>query len=338
MENASKRNSRNASQIIAEALDIEMGRDENVIVLGEDVGRMGGVFGTTRLLQRKYGDRRVRDMPISEMAFTGMGVGMAMAGLRPVIEIMFADFIGVCLEPIYNAIAKIHYMSGGQVPMPIVIKMAGGNIGDAATHSQCLWGTLAHFPGIYVVAPSSMYDYKGMLAAAIETDNPVLFIEHKRLLMTKGIDRKFGPTVPEERYTVPLGKAQVVRQGDDLTLVTLSATVDDALDAAEGLAAEEIDVEVIDLRSVVPLDIETITQSVAKTNRLLVVDEDYLSFGLSGEIVARVFEYLSPTEIHQVARHAVPDVPIPAALSLEKVVVPSIESISKAIKKMSQHS
>ncbi|MFT7652608.1 MAG: pyruvate/2-oxoglutarate/acetoin dehydrogenase E1 component [Candidatus Azotimanducaceae bacterium] len=334
---ATKRDNKNASQIIAEALNLEMQRDENVVILGEDVGRMGGVFGATRQLQKKYGDRRVRDMPISEMSFAGMGVGMAMAGLRPVIEIMFVDFIGVCLEQIYNAMAKNHYMSGGTARVPMVIKTAGGNIGDAAQHSQCLWGTFAHLPGMYVVAPSSMHDYKGMLAAAIETDNPVVFIEHKRLLMTKGADRMFDPPIPDGRFVVPLGKAQVVRQGRDLTLVTLSATVDDALVAAEELAAEKIDVEVIDLRSVVPLDIETITESVAKTNRLLVVDEDYLSFGLSGEIVAQVCEALSPSEVHQVARHAVPDVPIPAALSLEKVVVPSAESIRQKIQEMSRH-
>jgi pyruvate dehydrogenase E1 component beta subunit len=333
---ATKRDNKNASQMVAEALSLEMERDERVVVIGEDVGRMGGVFGTTRQLQRKFGDKRVRDMPISEMSFTGMGVGMAMAGLRPVVEIMFVDFVGVCLEQIYNAMAKNHYMSGGSVRMPMVIKAAGGCIGDGAQHSQCLWGTFAHLPGMYVVVPSSMHDYKGLMASAIESDNPVVYIEHKKLLMTKGIDRVVDTPIPQERFTVPLGKAAVVRPGSDLTLVTLGASVDDAVSAARTLSTENIDIEVIDLRSVVPLDVETIAMSVEKTGRLLVVDEDYLSFGLSGEVIARVCEYLSPSSLKQVARHCVPDVPIPAALTLEREVLPSAESIIEVVQRMSR--
>ncbi len=196
---AKKRDSNNASQIMAEALHLEMERDENVVLLGEDVGRMGGVFGSSRRLQKVFGEQRVRDTPIAEMTFTGNGGGMAMAGLRPIIEIMFVDFMGVCLEQIYNAMAKIHYMSGGQVKIPMVIKTAGGCIGDGAQHSQCLWSTFAHLPGMKVVVHSSMYDYKGLLAAAVASDDPVIFIEHKKLLMTKGRGRRYDLPIPKER-------------------------------------------------------------------------------------------------------------------------------------------
>ncbi|MGN6300133.1 MAG: alpha-ketoacid dehydrogenase subunit beta [Angustibacter sp.] len=324
----------NVSQSVAEGIRLEMDRDERVLVLGEDVGRGGGVFGSTRGLQRAFGERRVRDTPISEMAFTGMGVGLAMEGYRPVIEIMFVDFIGVCLEQVYNAAAKIPYMTGGAVRMPLVFKTAGGCIGSAAQHSQCLWGTFAHLPGLKVVAPSSPYDSKGLMAAAIESDDPVVFIEHKGLLLRKTAEFTHGADVPKERYTVPLGRASVVRPGTDLTIVTLSQSVCDALDAAETLAAEGVDVEVVDLRSVVPLDMDTVCDSVGRTRRLLVVDEDYLGFGLSGEVITRVLERLGPQALQQVARHGLPDVPVPAALTLEQAVVPRAGSIAQAVRDM----
>jgi pyruvate/2-oxoglutarate/acetoin dehydrogenase E1 component len=334
MSNVTPARNRNISQFVSEAIELEMERDERIVVLGEDVGALGGVFGATRNLQQRFGDLRVRDMPISEMAFTGMGVGLAMAGLRPLIEIMFADFIGVCLEQIYNAMAKIPYMSGGTVRIPMVVKTAGGCIGSAAQHSQCLWATFAHLPGMYVVAPSSPYDYKGLMAAALESDDPVVYIEHKDLMKRRADSFRHGAQVPAERYTVEIGKAQVVRPGRDLTLATISATVVTSLEAADALAAEGIDVEVVDLRSVVPLDAATVASSVSRTARLLVVDEDYVSFGLSGELITRVVELLGPRALEQVARHAVPDVPIPAARSLEEVVVPSTSSIMQAIRSM----
>ena len=320
------------SQTVAEAIGIEMERDNKILVLGEDVGKIGGVFGATRTLQKRFGDKRVRDMPISEMAFTGMGVGLAMAGYRPLVEIMFVDFIGVCLEQVMNAMSKMPYMSSGNVKIPMVIKTAGGCIGSAAQHSQCLWGLFAHLPGMYVVAPSNPYDYKGLMASSLESDNPVIFIEHKALLLKKAVTFLNGGHVPEERYTLPLGKANVVQQGSDITLVTLSASVEYALEATQRL--NNTSVEIIDLRSVVPLDIATVAVSVAKTGRLLVVDEDYLSFGLSGEVVTRVIETLGPSALKQVMRHAVPDVPIPAAKTLEEAVVPGITSIKNAIEDM----
>lgn len=322
----------NISQCVAEALKLEMERDDTVVVLGEDVGRQGGVFGATRGLQKIFGEHRVVDTPISETAITGMGVGLAMEGFRPVLEIMFVDFIGVCLDQVFNAIAKNHYMSGGRVTMPIVIKTAGGCIGSGAQHSQCLWGLFAHLPGLRVVAPSNPYDAKGLMAAAIESDDPVVYIEHKGLLLSRAEQFTFGNDVPASRYTVPMGQAAVIRPGSDLTLATLSGTVLPTLAAAERLAGEGIDVEVVDLRSVVPLDVATVAQSVERTGRLLVVDEDYLSFGLSAELVTRVFE--AGVSIRAFSRHAVPDVPIPGALSLERAVVPNQSSIEDAIREV----
>jgi pyruvate dehydrogenase E1 component beta subunit len=309
-----------------------MERDPKVIVIGEDVGAQGGVFGATRGLQKKFGSQRVVDTPISESAITGMGVGLALEGFRPVLEIMFVDFIGVCLDQVYNAIAKNHYMSGGRIRMPIVIKTAGGCIGSGAQHSQCLWGLFAHLPGLKVVAPSNPYDAKGLLASAVESDDPVIFIEHKGLLLKRAEDFAFGGEVPEKRYTVPIGEAKIVRDGRDLTLITLSGTVAPAVVAAEAVVKSGIDVEVLDLRSVVPLDMVTVIESVRKTGRVLVVDEDYLSFGLSGEIIARLVE--AGVSLKSVKRLAVPDVPIPGAVTLERAVVPNADSIEATILEM----
>lgn len=324
----------NVSRCIAEGISQEMERDASIVVLGEDVGHQGGVFGATRGLQKTFGSDRVRDMPISEMAFTGMGVGLAMAGKRPIVEVMFVDFIGVCLEQIYNAAAKNHYMSGGTVRMPIVYKTAGGNIGSAAQHSQCLWGLFAHLPGLKVVAPWSPHDAKGLMAGAIRSDDPVVFIEHKGLLLKKTSDFAVGGDVPRDPYEVEIGTAAVVRTGTDITLVTISATVGQALTAAGQLAADGIDVEVIDLRSLVPLDTATVAKSVEATGRLLVVDEDYLGFGMSGEVITSVLEVVGPQALRGVARHGVDNVPIPAAKTLEDAVMPSVSSIADAARSL----
>lgn len=322
----------NLSQCISESLHLEMERDPSVLVIGEDVGMQGGVFGATRGLQKKFGATRVIDTPISESAITGMGVGLAIEGFRPVLEIMFVDFIGVCLDQVYNAIAKNHYMSGGQIRMPIVIKTAGGCIGSGAQHSQCLWGLFAHLPGLKVVAPSNPYDAKGLMASAVESDDPVVYIEHKGLLLKRAEDFTFGSDVPEGRYTIPLGKGNIVHPGNDLTIATISGTVSLAVNVSRELAQKGISIEVIDLRSVVPLDIDLVSASVAKTGRLLVVDEDYLSFGLSAEIVTRVIENGVLPKV--IRRHAVPDVPIPGALSLEREILPSESSITKVVMDM----
>jgi pyruvate dehydrogenase E1 component beta subunit len=322
------------SQAIGEAIALEMEADDKILLFGEDVGRSGGVFAVTRNLQARFGEARVRDTPISEMAFTGMGVGLAMAGYRPIVEIMFVDFIGVCLEQVMNAMSKIPYMSGGNTHVPMVLRTTAGCIGSAAQHSQCLWGLFAHLPGMIVVCPSSPYDYKGLMAASIQTDDPVVFIENKRQLNKLAETHPVDAAVPEGRYTVPLGKAKVARKGSDLTIVTISASVGDALMAAATLEADGISVEVVDLRTLVPLDIDTVVQSVSKTGRLLVVDEDYLSYGMSGEIIARIMEALGPGAVRQIKRHAMPDIPLPAAISLERAAVPNAESIARVIRTM----
>jgi len=265
-----------------------------------------------------------------------MVVVLAIDGFRPVLEIMFVDFIGVCLDQVYNSIAKNHYMSGGAVKMPIVLKTAGGCIGSGAQHSQCLWGLFAHLPGLKVVTPSNPYDAKGLMASAVESDDPVVYIEHKKLLLTRAEDFPFGTDVPQERFTIPIGQASIVREGSDVTIVTLSGSVLDAYAAADRMAEEDLSVEVVDLRSVVPLDMQTIIDSVRKTGKLVIVDEDYLSFGLSGEIIARLVEMDAlPSVVH---RLAVPDVPIPGALSLEKVVVPNTDSILEALREIKRKS
>jgi pyruvate/2-oxoglutarate/acetoin dehydrogenase E1 component len=324
----------NMSQLIADTIRIEMDRDPSIVFLGEDIGYSGGTFGASRGLFRRFGEWRVRDTPISEMGFTGMAVGLAMSGWRPLVEIMFVDFMGVCLEQIYNAIAKNRYMSGGRVTMPITIRAPGGCIGVAAQHSQCLWGTLGHLPGLKVVAPSNPYDYRGLLASAIESDDPVVYIEHKEALLRKSGSFPVGTELPDERFTVPIGEAAVVRPGSDATVATLSTMVERSLAAAERLAGGGIEVEVIDLRSVVPLDDRTVSESVARTGRLVVVDEDYRSFGLSGELITRTVETLGPATVRAVARVAEPDVPIPAALSLEQEVIPTESRIVDTVRRV----
>jgi pyruvate/2-oxoglutarate/acetoin dehydrogenase E1 component len=326
---------RPVSAFIAEAIAHEMEADQQVLVLGEDVGRMGGVFGATRGLQKRFGTWRVRDTPITEMSFTGMAVGLALDGYRPIVEIMFADFIGVCLEQVYNAAAKNHYMSGGTVTMPIVFKTAGGILGSAAQHSQCLWGLFGHLPGLRVVVPSCPYDYKGLMAASITCPDPVVFIEHKQLLTRWPREFRHGSAVPEGRYAEPLGQASVVRSGADLTIATLGLSVSHALEAAETLAATDgVSAEIIDLRGLVPLDADTVAASAARTGRLFVVDEDYLSFGLSGELITRVLERLGPGPVSRFSRHALPDVPVPAARRLEEAVLPSAASITESARKL----
>ncbi len=329
----SLRASANVSELIAATLEAEMARDERTVLLGEDVGYSGGTFGASRRLFREFGEWRVRDTPISEMGFTGMAVGLAMAGWRPIVEVMFIDFIGVCLEQIYNAIGKNRYMSGGMVSMPITIRAAGGSIGVAAQHSQSLWGLLAHLPGLKVVAPSNPYDYKGLLAASIQDDDPVVFIEHKDTYLRRISEFPLGSEVPDDRYIVPIGQAAVVRNGADVTIATLSTMVERSLAAADELAANGINADVIDLRSVVPLDHLTVLESVGRTGRLLVVDEDYRSFGLSGELVARTVEELG-SRLRAAARLAEPDVPIPAAKNLEDAVIPSVSAIADASRRL----
>lgn len=327
------------NKALAEAIALEMERDPNVFVMGEDVGVYGGIFGATEGLYQKFGGERVRDTPISETAFIGAAIGAAAEGMRPIVELMFVDFFGVCMDQIYNHMAKIHYMSGGNVKLPMVLMTAvGGGYSDAAQHSQTLYATFAHMPGLKVAAPSTPYDLKGMMTSAIRDDNPVVFMFHKTLQglgWMDQLDYSIGH-VPEEAYTVPLGKAKVVREGKDLTIVGIQMTMHRAMEAAKQLEQQGIDAEVIDLRSLVPLDKETILNSVRKTHRLLVVDEDYRSYGMTAEIAAVVAEEaLYELEV-PIRRLAVPDVPIPYSRPLEQAIVPSVETIREAVLQLVQ--
>jgi pyruvate/2-oxoglutarate/acetoin dehydrogenase E1 component len=325
------------AKAISEGIAQEMRVDDGVFVMGEDVGAYGGIFGATGDLLGEFGPERIIDTPISETAFIGAGIGAATEGMRPVVELMFVDFFGVCMDQIYNHMAKIHYESGGAVKVPMVLMAsAGGGYSDAAQHSQCLWGTFAHLPGLKVVVPSNPYDAKGLMISAIRDDNPVLYLFHKGIMglvwMAKN-PRSIG-IVPEEAYTVPIGEAAVARAGTDVSIITLSLSVHHALDAAEQLAADGISAEVIDLRSLVPLDRQAVLESVGKTGRLLVVDEDYLSFGLTGEIAAIVAE-TDPTMLKApVRRLAVPDTPIPYARPLETFVLPKTDKIVAEAKQL----
>ena len=318
------------AKAVSEAIGQEMERDPAVFVMGEDVAAYGGIFGATGGLLDQFGPERVIDTPISETAFIGAGIGAATEGMRPVVELMFVDFFGVCMDQIYNHMAKIHYESGGAVKVPMVLMAAaGGGYSDGAQHSQCLWGTFAHLPGLKVVVPSNPYDAKGLMISAIRDDNPVLYLFHKGvmgLVWMKKNPRSIGP-VPEEAYEVPIGRAAVAREGLDVSIVTISLSVQHALEAAEQLAGEGIEAEVIDLRSLKPLDRETVLDSVGRTGRLLVVDEDYKSFGMTGEIAATVAETDPSMLKAPVVRLAVPDTPIPYARPLEYHVLPTAEKI-----------
>jgi pyruvate dehydrogenase E1 component beta subunit len=323
------------AQAISEGIAQEMTRDANVFVMGEDIGSYGGIFGATGGLLDKFGKERVMDTPISETAFIGAATGAAAAGLRPIVELMFVDFFGVCMDQIYNHLAKNTYMSGGHVKLPVVLTTAiGGGYSDAAQHSQCLYGTFAHIPGIKVVVPSNAYDAKGLMISAIRDDNPVMFMYHKGIMGLPWMAYLEGSSnaVPEEAYAIPFGKAKVLQEGSDITIVSISQMVQKAVLAARELATQSIHAEVIDLRTLVPLDTETVLKSVRKTGRLLVVDEDYLGFGLSGEIAALIAENLDTVELHApVMRLAVPNVPIPYSRPLEQFVIPQVASIVQAV-------
>jgi len=324
------------AKAMVEAIELEMRRDPSVFYLGEDVGAYGGIFSSTAGLLDEFGPDRVIDTPISETAFIGLAIGAAVEGMRPIAELMFADFMGVCLDQIYNHMAKIHFESGGNVKVPMVLTTAvGGGYSDGAQHSQCLWGTFAHLPGMKVVVPSNPYDAKGLMISAIRDDNPVVYMFHKGVMGLPWMAKNPRATadVPDGDYLVPIGKAQVVRAGSDVTVVTLSLSVHHALDVADRLSAD-IDIEVIDLRSLVPLDRETVLTSVAKTGRLVVVDEDYQSYGLSGEIAATVTDVDPGMLRAPVARVANPDIPVPYSRPLEYAVLPRQDRIEAAIHRL----
>jgi len=313
-------------EALNEALQEEMDRDERVFIMGEDVGLYGGAYGVTRGLFEKYGPERVRDTAISEAAIGGAAVGAAMTGMRPVAEIMYVDFTPLAMDQIANQGAKNRYMFGGRTKVPMVIRTEGGaGRCIAAHHSQSLEALWVHFPGIYVVMPATPYDAKGLLKTCIRDDNPIMFIEHKMLYGTRG-------PVPEEEYLIPLGVADVKRSGKGVTLVAYSRQVLFALQAAEQLAAEGIEAEVIDLRCLKPLDIVTVVESVKKTGRLVVVSEGYRTGGFPGELIARICEeaffFLDAAPV----RVAAADVPVPMSEVLEDATIPQVPDIVRVVR------
>jgi pyruvate dehydrogenase E1 component beta subunit len=316
------------AQALNDAHRVEMARDPNIYVAGEDVGVYGGIFGVTAGLLEQFGDRRVKDTPITESAIVGTAVGAACVGLRPVIELMFVDFIGVALDQLYNQAAKMKYMFGGKAKIPMVMRAAcGAGIGAAAQHSQCLEAMFMHLPGLKVVMPSTPYDAKGLLIQAIRDDNPVVFLEHKMLYAMQG-------EVPEGAYTIAFGQADVKRAGKDVTIVATARMVHTAMDAAQKLAADGISAEVLDPRTLCPLDQVGILESVKKTHRLVIVHEEVKFAGSGAEIAAMVaeegFDYLDAP----ILRVAAPFCPVPFSQPLEQAYIPSEGQIVEAVKKV----
>ncbi|MCC5780062.1 alpha-ketoacid dehydrogenase subunit beta [Nitratireductor sp. B36] len=313
------------AQAIQEAMAIAMERDERVFLMGEDIGVYGGAFQVTGDLVERFGTDRVMDTPISELGGAGVAVGAAVTGMRPIFEFQFSDFATLAMEQIVNQAAKMRYMLGGAVSVPVVMRFpAGSGTGAAAQHSQSLEAWLGHVPGLKVIQPATPHDVKGMLLAAIEDPDPVMIYEHKLLYKMKG-------EVPEGYYTVPIGKAEVRREGADLTIVATSIMVHKALDAAKQLAEEDIDVEVIDLRTIRPMDRQTIIDSVCKTSRLMCVYEGVKTLGVGAEISAMIaeseaFDYLDAP----VVRLGGAETPIPYNPELEKATVPQVDGIVKA--------
>ncbi|WP_320039934.1 alpha-ketoacid dehydrogenase subunit beta [uncultured Desulfobacter sp.] len=315
-------------QAINEALRQEMERDSNVLIFGEDVGQFGGCFGVTQGLFDRFGEDRVRDTPITESAIVGAATGAAAAGLRPVAELMFVDFIGVALDQLFNQAAKMRYMFGGKAKIPMVLRMPqGAGVGAAAQHSQSLEAWFMHVPGLKVVIPATPYDAKGLLISAIRDDNPVIFLEHKMLYGTEG-------EVPEEEYTIDFGKAKVVKEGEDLTIVATSQMVLTALEAAEQLAKEGINAEIVDPRTLSPLDMDTILNSVCKTHALLIAHEAVKTAGPGAEIAARVAEEAFDQLDAPIVRVGAPFTPVPFSPPLEQAFIPGVEQIVKTAKTM----
>jgi pyruvate/2-oxoglutarate/acetoin dehydrogenase E1 component len=303
-------------------------RDPRVLVMGEDIAEHGGAFQVTAGLLAEFGPQRIRQTPISELGIVGVGVGAALTGLRPVVELMYIDFSGLAIDQIVNQAAQNRFMFGGQARVPLVVRTQGGSgRGNAAQHSKSLEAWFTHVAGLKVVMPATPADAKGLLTAAIRDDDPVVFIEHKLLYRTKG-------PVPEGEHIVPLGKADVKRQGSDVTIVTWSREVVFALEAAEMLAVEGVDAEVIDLRSLVPLDREAILASVRKTRRLLVVHEAIKRGGYGGEIAALVAEEAFDDLDAPPRRLAGVETPIPYAAHLERAVIPQVEDIVRVAREL----
>ena len=314
-------------EAVREAMSQEMRTNEDVFILGEDIGVYGGAFGVTRGMIEEFGPERIRNTPISEAAISGTAIGAALTGMRPILELQFSDFITIAMDNMVNQAAKLRYMYGGEGKVPMVLRTpAGSGTGAAAQHSQSLEAWMTHIPGLKVVQPSTAYDAKGLLKAAMDDDNPVVFYEHKLCYRTKS-------EVPEEAYSIPLGKADIKKEGKDVTIVATAMMVHKSLEAAEQLESEGISVEVVDPRTLVPLDEETIVESVKKTGRLIVVHEAVKRGGFGGEIASMIaeseaFDYLD-APIKRLGGKAVP---IPYNPELEKAAVPQVQDIVDAVK------
>jgi len=319
---------------INEALDQEMARDESVIVMGEDVvggtgspgedDAWGGVLGVTKGLYAKYGERMM-DTPLSESAYVGAAIGAATCGMRPVAELMFVDFFGVCMDQIYNQAAKFRYMFGGKAETPVVIRcMVGAGFRAAAHHSQMLTSVFTHIPGLKVVLPSNAYDAKGLLIQAIRDNDPVIFCEHKMLYGTEA-------DVPEEAYTIPFGEAAIAREGSDVTVVSLGAMVGKSMEAADALAKDGINCEVIDLRTTSPMDEDTVYESVEKTGRLVVVDESHPRCSIASDVSSLVAQNCFSSLKSKIEMVNAPHVPPPFAANLEDMYIPDARKISEAV-------
>jgi pyruvate dehydrogenase E1 component beta subunit len=316
------------AQAVNEALAEEMRRDPAVFLVGEDVAEAGTPFKVTSGLVEEFGPERVLDSPISEAGITGLGLGAAMTGMRPIVDVMFGDFLTLVMDQLVNQAAKAHYMSGGRLKAPMVLRTTlGATRRSAAQHSQSLHAWVAHAPGLKVVLPATPYDAKGLLKSAIRDDNPVVFFEDKMMFATKG-------PVPDGEYTIPLGSADVKREGDDVTLIATSSMVYVALDAADLLAADGISAEVVDPRTLVPLDRETLAASARKTGRVVVVDEGHRSYGASAELAAVVAEEAFWWLDAPVRRAAALDVPVPFSPVLEDETVPTPERVAQTVEEL----
>jgi len=314
------------AQALNEAIREEMQRDSRVFIYGEDVGLLGGVMGVTRGLLEEFGEERVRGCPLSETAIAGSGVGAAITGTRPIVEIMYADFLAVCFDEVYNKAAKWRYAHGGQFTVPLVIRTAMGHAhGTSEEHSQCPEALFMHSPGLKIALPSNAYDAKGLLKTAIRDDNPVLFFEHKLLYRKK-------EEVPEEEYLIPFGNAKIKKEGKDITVLATSLMVERAMEASKELEKESIDLEVIDLRTIVPLDKETILNSINKTGHLVIIEEANKTGSVGGEITAIVQEEAFSVLKKPIKRISSLDVPIPYNLKLESFVIPSTARVIEELK------
>lgn len=333
----------NVKDAINEAISQQMKLDDNVFIMGEDIAGgstnpeferktgLGGGFGVTVGLVEQFGRKRVIDTPISEAGFVGMAIGAAFAGLRPIVEVMYVDFMGVCYDQILNQASKMFYMYGGKKPLPMVIRtVCGAGFRAGAEHGQMLYNMFVSIPGLKVVVPSNAYDAKGLLATAIQDNDPVIFLEHKRTYMNEC-------EVPEEPYTIPFGVANVARKGSDVTIIALQLMMRHALDASEELAKEGISAEVIDPRTISPLDLDTLLQSARKTKRVVIVDESYPRCGMAADISAQISENTFGQLSAPVTRVVPPHAHIPFCGPLEDEWVPSIEKVINAVRKIMKY-